>query len=242
MNLIVISKMSIYDELAYECRQQKIQIEMREAIEAVRTINRSHDIIKSIKESDAIIFQSKNAVLYSSDYHELMDNCKKYYCIGKYTAKIINEMINQNALYPKGEYSSEALIEEIIKSNEKDKKFVVIKGVGGRKYIEAILAQSNNVNIVEVYERKRINGFIAESDLKKNDNNYILASSKEAYDHFINSCKPFIDKYNITYIIPSNRLITPIEENHIKKVIIIDNAANADQYIKRIKNHERNAN
>ena len=130
----------------------------------------------------------------------------------------------------------------ITKSNEKDKKFVVIKGVGGREYIEANLAQSNNVNIVEVYERKRINDFISESDLKKNDNNYILASSKEAYDHFVNSCKPFIDKYNITYIIPSNRLITPIEENHIKKVIIIDNAANADQYIKRIKNHERNAN
>jgi len=65
MNLIVISKMSIYDELAYKCRQQKMQIEMREAIEAVRTINRSYDIIKSIKESDAIIFQSKNAVLYS---------------------------------------------------------------------------------------------------------------------------------------------------------------------------------
>ena len=45
MNLIVISKMSIYDELAYKCRQQKMQIEMREAIEAVRTINRSYDII-----------------------------------------------------------------------------------------------------------------------------------------------------------------------------------------------------
>ena len=72
----MISKMSIYDELAYKCRQQKMQIEMREAIEAVRTINRSYDIIKSIKESDAIIFQSKNAVLYSSDYHELMDKCK----------------------------------------------------------------------------------------------------------------------------------------------------------------------
>ena len=68
----------------------------------------------------------------------------------------------------------------------------MIKGVGGRKYIEAILAQSNNVNIVEVYERKRINGFIAESDLKKNDNNYILASSKEAYDHFINFASSFI--------------------------------------------------
>mgnify|MGYP001407594563 CR=1 FL=1 len=185
MNLIVISKMSIYDELAYKCREQKMQIEMREAIEAVRTINRSYDIIKSIKESDAIIFQSKNAVLYSSDYHELMDNCKNYYCIGKYTAKIINDMINQDALYPKNEYSSEALIEEITKSNEKDKKFVVIKGVGGREYIEANLAQSNNVNIVEVYERKRINNFISESDLKKNDNNYILASSKEAYDHFV---------------------------------------------------------
>ena len=108
-----------------------------------------------IETANNIIFQSKNAVRYSKNLHKGLQKNKKakIYCLGKYT-KIELKNFNNKIVHPDSKYSSESLLELIAKENINKENFMIIKGEGGRDYLENNLRHLGcNVKTVNTYRR-----------------------------------------------------------------------------------------
>ena len=145
-------------------------------------------------------------------------------------------MFKNKVIHPEKNYSSEELMLLIKREKEENDRYVVIKGEDGRSYIsENLIRLGKVVNELNVYRREEIAGFINNSDLSDNENNYILVSSKTAMNVF-NECIKDTHK-NIILVVPNQRLIEDVKRNLFSDIIIIANNNAAEDYIKIIQEH-----
>ena len=147
--------MSIYEDMQKYCILNKASIHQ---IMAVKIFPIKYDIAKIIdilNNKINIIFQSKNAIDHSLDIHQKIKNNNKIklYCLGKYSAKKIKEIFFFEAFYPSKNYSSEKLLDLIIKDSPIKSKFLIIKGEDGRTYLqEKIKERGHEVLVIDVYK------------------------------------------------------------------------------------------
>jgi uroporphyrinogen-III synthase len=124
----------------------------------------------------------------------------------------------------------------IKREKEENNNYVVIKGEDGRSYIgDNLIKLGKVVDELNVYRREEMAGFINNSDLSDNENNYVLVSSKTALNVF-NKCIKDAHK-NIILVVPNQRLIEEVKRNLFGDIIIIANNNAAEDYIKKIQEH-----
>ena len=240
MNLIVLSQMSIYEDMQKYCMLNKVSIHQ---IMAVKTLPINYDVAKIIdilNDKINIIFQSKNAIDYSLEVHEQIKNNNKIkiYCLGKYSAKKIKETFFLEALYPQKNYSSEKLLERIIENSAINSKFLIIKGQGGRTYLEEKIKENNHeVLVIDVYKREAENLNSLKDLIKINMNNYFIVSSKIALENLISKLKLIKSKNKNIVVVPNIRLIEGVNMEKINDTVVINNNEEAMGYIRIIKEH-----
>ena len=240
MNLIVLSQMSIYEDMQKYCMLNKVSIHQ---IMAVKTLPINYDVAKIIdilNDKINIIFQSKNAINYSLEVHEQIKNNDKIkiYCLGKYSARKIKETFFLEALYPQKNYSSEKLLERIIENSAINSKFLIIKGQDGRTYLEDKIKEKNHeVLAVDVYKREPENLNSLKDLIKKNMNNYFIISSKTALENLVSKLKLIKGKNKNILVVPNIRLIEGINMENISDTVVINNNQEAVEYIRIIKEH-----
>ena len=240
MNLIVLSQISIYKDIQKYCILNKASVHQ---IMAVKIFPIKYDITKIIDVFDDeinIIFQSKNAIDYSSDIHQKIKNNNKIklYCLGKYSAKKIKEIFLLEALYPLRNYSSERLLDLIAEDSPTKSKFLIIKGQDGRTYLEEKIKEKGcKVLVIDVYKREPENLSSLKDLIKKDMNNYFIVSSKIALENLVSELKLIKHKNKNILVIPNTRLIEGIDMENINDVLVINNNEEASEYIRVLKEH-----
>ena len=240
MNLIVLSQMSIYQDMQKYCMLNKVSIHQ---IMAVKTLPINYDVAKIIdilNNKINVIFQSKNAIDYSLEIHEQIrkNNKIKIYCLGKYSARKIKETFFLEPLYPKKNYSSEKLLDLITQDSVIKSKFLIIKGQDGRTYLEdKIKEKSHEVLVVDVYKREPENLNSLKDLIKTNMNNYFIISSKTALENLVSKLKLIKSKNKNILVVPNMRLVEGVNMENINDTVLINNNEEAAEYIRIIKEH-----
>ena len=149
--------MTIFSEIKKICEDKNIAVDKK----IVTNISPQANSCPPVETNfDAVVFQSKNAVIHSKDY---WDNIKKYkpviYCLGKYTSGLIKENLDMDAIYPKDESSSENLAKiiyaTISKTENNRKNYIIFCGVDGRDVINQMLIENGqSVHVSKVYSRE----------------------------------------------------------------------------------------
>jgi uroporphyrinogen-III synthase len=102
-----------------------------------------------------VVFISKNAVDYGIEYLEKIDN-PYILAVGSKTAKQL-QTYGFDATYPTTNPSSKSLLAMENVANITSKNILIVRGKGGAETLKkGFIAQNNNVDYLEVYERKVI--------------------------------------------------------------------------------------
>ncbi len=243
--------MTLYSELKELCKKGSIQIEKKLALKMVPTRYDIDELNSMIYSADGLVFQSKSAINYCKNNHMTikkrieLDNKEKritnrlqIYCIGKYSAEEVQRLVNFDSKYNTKDFSSEGLMEIIKEINKPGDTFLIIKGKGGRNYIEDELTKNNiYVKSFYVYERT-VADFSIGYDNLVTGNNYFLVSSLIALRAIQNKLKNMPEKIKIA-IIPTERMAAEVNKNIFDDYMIINNSSTAKQYINEIEKYEK---
>jgi len=106
---------------------------------------------------DIIIFISVNAVIYAHEYlPQLLAKYQKIFAVGPTTAnKLLSVGVMVDA-YPKKNASSKALLALDPCQSINQKNILIIRGRGGAETLKNELEASNQVDYLEVYERRML--------------------------------------------------------------------------------------
>ena len=118
-------------------------------------------VISAIKSYDWAIFISSNAVQNSMPRLlnigiALNENLQtlKFAAIGPVTAKELNAFGINHVLIPEGHFDSESLLLLPEMQNVKNKKILIVRGIGGRDVLaESLKARGAQVDFAECYQR-----------------------------------------------------------------------------------------
>jgi len=133
---------------------------------------------------DVIIFISVNAVIYSHEYlPQLLAKNQKIFAIGPTTAdKLVGVGVKVDA-YPKKNTSSEALLALNECRLIVNKRVLIVRGQGGVETLKNELESSNQVDYLEVYERRVLSVTELHQQsidrFMKGDNCIVLANSNQ---------------------------------------------------------------
>jgi len=104
---------------------------------------------------DVIIFISVNAVIYAHEYlPRLLVKNQKIFAIGPTTANKLMSVGVMVSAYPKENASSVALLSLDECQSVSDKRILIVRGQGGAETLKKELGLSNQVDYLEVYERR----------------------------------------------------------------------------------------
>ena len=198
------------------------------------------NIIDILNNKINIIFQSKNAVDHSFSIHQKIKNNNKVklYCLGKYSARKIKKIFSFEAIHPSKNYSSEKLLDLIVEKSLIKSKFLIIKGIGGRAYLEEkIKERGHDVLVIDVYKREPENLSSLKDLIKKDINNYFIISSKTALENLVSELKLIKGKNKNILVIPNIRLMEGMSMENINDTLVINNNEEASEYIRIIKEH-----
>ena len=237
MNLIVLSQISVYKDMHKYCMLNKVSIHQ---IMAVKILPVKYDVIDISNDRVNIIFQSKNAIDHSLGIHQKIKNNKKtkLYCLGKYSAKKIKKIFSFEAIHPSKNYSSEKLLDLIVEESLVKSKFLIIKGRGGRTYLEErIKERGHEVLVIDVYKRKPEDLSSLKNLIKEDINNYFIISSKTALENLVSKLKLIKNKNKNILVIPNMRLVEGIDMENVSDILVINNNEEASEYIRVIKEH-----
>ena len=233
MKVIVTSDLTIFEELRTLGEKRGFVVEKHLALNIKTKADINKDELEYVKTVNNMIFQSKNAVKYSESLHNEIQKNKeaKMYCLGKYTKTELKKYFVNEVMHPVTKYSSENLLELIMKENVSTESFVIIKGEGGRDYLENNLSDMGcNVKTLNVYERIANDSFLDEKVLNVDSNNYLLVSSKLALQELIKTIMNFEKKYPLILVLPNMRLVDGLNTHNFKNVLIICNSSSANIY------------
>ena len=241
MKIIVTSDLTIFKELRTLGVKRGFVVEKHLALNIKGNKNISKDVLEYIKTVNNIIFQSKNAVKYSERLHQEIQKNKKatMYCLGQYTKTELKKYFDNKINHPFSKYSSENLLKLIVKENKNKESFMIIKGEGGRDYLERNLIDNGfDVKTVNTYERIAKDTFLEEKVLNADSKNYIVVSSKLALQELIKTIMNFKKKYPLILVIPNNRLVDGLNTKDFSDVLIICNSSNANDYAKILEQYD----
>ena len=240
MNLIVLSEMSIYKELERHCKIEKINIQKEIAVHTLPLEYNIEKVKSFLKKKVSIIFQSKNAIDYSIKVHAQIKDIKTgiIYCMGKYSAQKARETFLIQPKYPEYNYSSEQMLNMILKDLKTKSKVLIIKGKGGRTFLEEeIKKRGFDTKAVNVYQRKPVPLDLLKNKMKKSINNFFIVSSKAALVNLIEYLEILEYDYKSIVIVPNIRLLENVSMDKINDNIIINNSAEPLEYINAIREH-----
>ena len=181
--------------------------------------------LENIKSSDFIIFTSQNSVkslIHELDIKNLIG--KKIAAIGESTKKNLNDLGVHVDIYPKSNFTSESLLQEIRGNNIVDKKIIIIKGVGGRNYLHEELSKDNyTFNDLDVYERELPSNLNYLSMRIFLDITHICVTSIAVLDNFIkiSDILKFEVSENITFIAGNSRIAEVVKERFSRNKIMV---------------------
>ena len=222
-------------KLIESIKMENLDIVNMPLIEIEGIIDYKHSKIdqKMNRSIHCIIFISTNAVNYFGQllkkFNLPFPKANFIAAIGKSTAQLIKDTFGAEALFPKNIYDSEHLMYLSIFDNINEKYCLIIRGKGGRETLKNLLINRGAiVEYLECYQRSMI-PFNAENfkDTKIPSNNFILISSNEAAQHFVNQItKLKIDVSNYIFIVNHERIAEKITaiSNKIKMIDEIDAA------------------
>jgi len=223
-------------KLIESIKMENLDIVNMPLIEIDAIIDYKHsDINQKMNRSiHCIIFISTNAVIYFGQllkkFNLPFPKANFMAAIGKSTAQLIKDTFGAEALFPKNIYDSEHLIDMSIFNDVTEKYCLIIRGKGGRETLKNLLINRGaTVEYLECYQRSMI-PLNAENfkDIKIPGNNFILISSNEVAQHFVNQItKLNIDVSDFIFIVNHERIaekITPIS----KKIKMIDEINDAE--------------
>lgn len=108
-----------------------------------------------LESYDIIIFISVNAVIYAHEYlPELLAKNQKIFAVGPTTANKLKSIGVYVDSYPRENASSAALLALTECQSISGKKILIVRGQGGSETLKNALDCSNQVEYLEVYERK----------------------------------------------------------------------------------------
>jgi len=216
-------------KLIESIKRENLDIVNMPLIEIKGIIDYKHsDINQKMNRSiHCIIFISTNAVIYFGKllkkFNLPFPKASFMAAIGKSTAQLIKDTFGAEALFPKNIYDSEHLMDMSIFDNINEKYCLIIRGKGGRETLKNLLTNRGAiVEYLECYQRSMI-PLNAENfkDTKIPSNNFILISSNEAAQHFVNQItKLKIDVSNYIFIVNHERIAEKITaiSNKIKMI------------------------
>ena len=223
MNLVVFSEISIYHELKTICDNENIIMQKVIALD-VCPLKYNAEIVKSLPKGRInIIFQSKNSIKYSNDIHkDIKEDEIKVYCLGKYSSRIIKDVLLLEANYPQENYSSEDLFKIMIPEMSEAENILIIKGKDGRRYLEKSFKElGHNVEVINVYERRPRKLENLEKYMRPGMNNYFLISSKCALSSVLKCLNEIEGKYQNTLIIPNKRVVENMSIDKFDEIIVM---------------------
>jgi len=252
MKIFIISEMTIYSELEELFKRNSIQIEKKLALKMVPAEYNISEVDSMVYSTDGLVFQSKNAINFCKSNHnaikkriELDNKDEKItgrlevYCNGKYSAEEIRRLVNFSPKYNPSDFSSEGMIEAIKESSKPGHTFVIIKGIGGRNYIEDELTKNNIfVKSYCVYERMNDDISINEDDLVIG-NNYFFIGSLTALKSIQSKLGKAMSKKTRVAIIPTERIANQVNDTAFDDRVIINNLSSAQQYLHEIIKYEK---
>ena len=239
MKIILTSESSINGDLENISAKRGILISKKIVLEI-----KPHDVgetyNKAAEEFENIIFQSKNAVIHSIAIHNSLakNESAKMYCLGKYTKVELQKYFKNEVIHPIYEYSSENLLSVIGEIDIKNRSYLIIKGSGGRDFLEKEIRRLGGVvKVACMYKRITRKDFLKEQDLLENKNNYLVVSSKTALTSLLDRIKKFELEYKIILVVPNERIVEDGDSGLISDIMVIPNDSNAKEYIKLIEEH-----
>jgi uroporphyrinogen-III synthase len=135
---------------------QAIQLPLLE-IEAVNADSSGAQRLSDLAGVDWLIFISANAVRYAFTLRGpdwLKDCAAKIAAIGQATARVLADNGVTVDLKPKQQFNSETLLAEPKFADVKGRKFLIVRGIGGReKLAETLRERGGFVEYAEVYRR-----------------------------------------------------------------------------------------
>ena len=216
-------------KLIESIKMENLDIVNMPLIEIEEIIDYKHFNInqKMNRSIHCIIFISTNAVIYFGQllkkFNLPFPKANFIAAIGKSTAQLIKDTFGVEALFPKNIYDSEHLINISIFNDVTEKYCLIIRGKGGRETLKNLLINRGAiVEYIECYQRSMI-PLNAEyfKDTKVEGNNFILISSNETAQHFVNQItKLNIDVSDFIFIVNHERIAEKITaiSNKIKMI------------------------
>ena len=173
--------------------------------------------IKNIKKSDFIIFTSQNSVvslmkkLSSKDFFG-----KNIAAIGEATTKILGDYKIKVNISPEEDFTSESLLNEIKKNKIKNKKIIIIKGIGGRDLLHKKLSIDNIVfKDIESYERCIPDNLSDFNSFTFKDITHVCITSIDILNNFKKTCDILNLEVlkNIIFVSGNQRIATAVKKS-----------------------------
>jgi len=206
----------------------------------IKNIKPNINDIRNLKESNLIIFTSQNSV--TSLMKDLSPNelyGKKIAVIGKATEKILKNININVDIVPKSDFTSESLLNEIKKNKIKNKKIIIIKGIGGRNFLHKELSKNNILfNDVDVYERYLPNNITKIPPSIWSNISHICITSTDILENLIKACDILKLEIleNIIFVSGNKRIKNKIKEFFPKNKILVSLNPTNEEMLKTIIN------
>lgn len=144
----------------------------------------------SSERYDVVIFISVNAVIYAHEYlPRLLVKNQKIFAVGSTTANKLMSVGVMVDAYPKENASSAALLALDECQSINNKKILIVRGQGGAETLKSTLDLSNQVDYLEVYERRKLE--VSELHQKsierfmKDGNGVVLGNSNQTLSNIL---------------------------------------------------------
>ena len=153
------------------------------------------------KPYDVIIFISVNAVIYAHEYlPRLLAKNQKIFAVGPVTANKLTSVGVMVDAYPKKNASSVALLALEECHSISDKRILIVRGQGGAETLKNKLEPSNQVDYLEVYERRMLDASeLHQKSIErfmKNENGVVLGNSNQTLSNMLS----LVESINPDYV------------------------------------------
>ena len=117
------------------------------------------ELVKTLSQTDIIIFISQNAVTHGINLikqHGSLPAQLKLAAVGAGSARLLEQLANRAVdIVPQENFNSEGLLAHPELQNVSDKNIIIFRGIGGRNLLADTLRERGaNVHYAEVYQRK----------------------------------------------------------------------------------------
>ena len=231
--IICISTISIIDKIKESFENEKYSF-INKPIIKIKIAELENNVLKTFKNYDSYIFQSKNSVISMRENIKYFNKRNNFFAVGKYTADMVENIFSTKCYYPKNKYSSHDLISEFNFHDISGQNIAIFKGSHGLSHIKDCLEAKNNVNELNVYVREIDINLLKDNDFDINKLNIVISMSNDALKAFIKKYKHKLKDYDVALIVPNKRFIID-ECDMFRRIRIIDGLQDVGQYTKIIR-------